>query len=401
MEGTTMSPKKRISQTPTRPYYIMRWLPPRPHKPRTPPQLCSSARRGPRDLLPEDNHISSNWENISPADINDNGDILQEAIRSQHNAAPRRTNQLAMGDATIPDTDDFIQAICAEEELGWRIGVETEPTAPRNHLGILYHLSRESLSNNTVACTQNNPDTHNSEPIQTAITATEARGLVLPDGQELPMMITLPEPAGIAPHQHAAETQGDLEDETTSTETYYDAPDLPSYLTLSQSWMDGVIVEESGLSALGDGPSFLKPSISSPTAAPKKKPRQFPLAIPKPSFNFIPKESTDVPMRSTGSKPTLPKMGGKAKSDDPAKPATPKMLRFSTVVHSIKPPTKRRITRIPLGRKKSDGFKKSSLTGPRSGEISPLTATEPESSFVLPAFAEPTDIPAEPRDAPG
>ncbi|OAF55846.1 hypothetical protein VC83_08018 [Pseudogymnoascus destructans] len=295
-----------------------------------------------------------------------------ETIPRQYNPPRRWTNQPAVGDAILPDPDGLIQAIYAEEKLGWRSGTASQPVAPQVHLDILDHPPAELLPDYLAAWMQRNPDIH----------------------------AALPEPATIGSDQHAFEPHSDLGDETTSADTYHDASDIPSHSKLRPSWQDGAIVsEDPGLSASVDGASYLKPSISSPVALPpKKKPRQFPLAIPKPSFNFIPKKSTDPPNQSARSKSTLPKLRGRTKSDETPKPATTKKLRFSSVVHSSTPPTKRRIS---LGRKKSDTSMKSSLAGPRSGEISPLTTTKPETSFALAVFAEPTDIPTEPRDAPG
>ncbi|OBT38724.1 hypothetical protein VE00_10764 [Pseudogymnoascus sp. WSF 3629] len=364
----------------------MRWIPPRSRNPRTPSQPRSSVQRESSDLFPEDSPISSNWENISRSGPNDNGGILQETIPRQCNPPRRWNNQPAVGDATLPDPDGLIQAIYAEEKLGWRSGATVQSAAPQVHLDILDHPPGELLPDYLAAWMQHNRDIHAGKPTETGITDAEVSHLAT---------------AIVASDQYVVEPHSDLEDETTSADTYHDASDIPGHSTLRPSRQDGAIVyEDWGLSASGDGASYLKPSISTPVALPpKKKPRQFPLAIPKPSFNFIPKKSTDPPNQSTRSKSTLPRLRGRTKSDELPKPATTKKLRFSSVVHSSStPPTKRRIS---LGRKKSDTSMKSSLAGPRSGEISPLTTTEPESSFALPVFAEPTDIPTEPRDAPG
>ncbi|KFZ01763.1 hypothetical protein V500_00629 [Pseudogymnoascus sp. VKM F-4518 (FW-2643)] len=377
----------------------MRWLSHRSHNPRTPSQPRSSAQRGSSDLLPEDSPISSNCENTNSSDPNDNGGILQEVIPREYNSPRRWTNQLAMGDATLPDPDDLIQAIYAEEELGWRSSATTQPAAPRDNLDILDHPPGEPLPNYSAASTQHNPDIHTGELARTVMIGAGVSCLGLSNGGESVANVALPQTATIVSDQHVVEPHNDIEDDTTSAETYHDALDLPSHSTLRPNWQDSAVVDEDpGLSAFGDGASYLKPSISSPTAAPKKKARRFPLAIPKPSFNFIPKKSTDTPKQPTRSKSILPKLRGGTKSDGLSKPATTKQLRFSTEVHSSKPATKRR---LPLGRKKAGSVKKSSLVGTRSGEISPLTTTEPESSFVLPPFVEPTDIPTEPTDAPG
>ena len=129
----------------------MRWLPPRSQNPRTPSQPRSSVQRGSSDFLPEDSHTSSDRENINPPGPNDNGGILQEAIPRQYNPSRRWINQLAMGDATLPDPDDFIQAIYAEEELGWRNSVTTQPAAPQDHLDILDHPPANYLPNYNAA----------------------------------------------------------------------------------------------------------------------------------------------------------------------------------------------------------------------------------------------------------
>ncbi|KFZ20459.1 hypothetical protein V501_00121 [Pseudogymnoascus sp. VKM F-4519 (FW-2642)] len=363
----------------------MRWIPPRSRNPRTPSLPRSSAQRESSDLFPEDSPISSNWENISRSGPNDNGSILQETIPRQCNPPRRWINQPAVGDATLSDPDGLIRAIYTEEKLGWRSGTTSQPAAPQVHLDILDHPSGELLPDYLVSWMQHNQEIYAGEPTRTGITDAE---------------VSLPPPATMASNKHAVDPHSDLEDESTSAGTYHDASDIPNHSTLRPSWQDGPIVfEDPGLAASGDGASYLKPSISTPVALPpKKKPRQFPLAIPKPSFNFIPKKSTDPPNQSTRSKSTLPRLRGRTKSDETPKPATTKKLRFSSVVHSSTPPTRRRTS---LGRKKSNASMKSSLAGPLSGEISPLTTTEPETSFALPVFAEPTDIPTEPRDAPG
>ncbi|KFY22708.1 hypothetical protein V493_06387 [Pseudogymnoascus sp. VKM F-4281 (FW-2241)] len=374
----------------------MRWVPARPHNPRTPSQPRPSAQRGSSGLLPEDSQISSNWEDINSSGPNDNGSILQEAIPRQYNPPRRRSNQLAMGDATLSDPDDFVQAIYAEEELGWRSSATAQPAAPRDNLDILDHPPGVSLRNYLASWMKHNPRIHAGEPTQTGTTNAEGSGLDSSNEREYMTRAVFRWSAAVSSDQHAVETRIDG---TTLAETYYDAPEIPIHSTFRPGWMDNdVISEDPGLSALGDGALFLKPSISSPAAPPpKKKPRQFPLVIPKPSFNFIPKTSADTPEQPAKSKSVLPKLRGRTKSE-PIKPTITKKLRFSTEEPSTEPPAKRR---LPLGRKKSDSVKKSSLSGTRSGEISPFTTTEPESSFVLPPFIEPTDIPTEPRDAPG
>ncbi|KAL5346867.1 hypothetical protein ACLOAV_008010 [Pseudogymnoascus australis] len=305
-----------------------------------------------------------------------------------------------MGDATLSDTDDLTQAIYAEERLGWRNSAATQPAAPRDHLDTVDHPPGESLSDYWATWTKYNLNIRASENTITGIGDAKVSGLDIPDEGELMARAAPREPATTTSHQHAIEPHCDPEEGTIPAETYHDAPNVPTHSILHSSWHDGVgVLEDPGLSTSGDGPSYLKPRISSPAAPPKKKkPRQFPLAIPKPSFNFIPKTSTDSPKQLTRSKSILPKVRGRTKSNDPTKPATTKKLRFSTEVHSSTPPRKRR---LPLGRKKTDTVKKRSLAGTRSGEIPPLTNTEPESSFVLPAYVEPTDVPTEPRDAPG
>ncbi|KFX94721.1 hypothetical protein V490_04214 [Pseudogymnoascus sp. VKM F-3557] len=334
----------------------MRWLRPQPQSPRIPPRPRPSTHRGSCDLPSEELLVSGSLENTSPSSSNDNGGILQEAIPRQHNPPRYWIDQLSMGDATLPDPDDLIQAIYAEEQLGWRRRGSPDPAAPGDHLDTANH----------------------------------------PPGDPLPNYMALPEPETLSSDQHAVEPRRNMEGETIPVETYHDTPDAPSRFTLPPGWEEGAVAsDEPGPSALGDGPSSTKPSINSPAPPPKKKARQFPLAIPKPSFNFIPKKSAGSPKQPTRSNSILPKLRGKTKSDEPSNPATEKRLRFSTEVQSSKPPTK---SRRPFGRKKKDGSKKGSLA---SGEISPVTTTEPESSFVLPPFAEPTDIPAEPADAPG
>lgn len=335
-------------------YHNMRWLRPQPRSPRITPRPRSSAHRESCDLLSEEVLISSSLENTNPLGPNDNGGILQEAIPRQHNPPPHWIDQLSMGDATLPDPDDLIQAIYAEEQLGWRRRGSPRPAAPGNHIDTPDH----------------------------------------PPGDSLPNYTALPEPATLSSDNHAVESHSNVEDETIPREIYHDAPDAPNRFTLPPGCEEGAVAsEEPGPSAFGDGPSSTKPSISFPASPPKKKARQFPLAIPKPSFNFIPKKSAGPPKPPSRSNSILPKLRGKTKSVEPSKPATEKRLRFSTDVQSSKPPTK---SRRPFGRKKKDSSKKGSLA---SGEISPPKTTE--SSFVLPPFAEPTDIPAEPADAPG